>query len=403
MTGQTADRERVWTETQQWLDDLDRDDAGADFAAAPADLDDIGERLPTQQPPTGNDAELGHDELASATPDYDDAAAQADDTAVDLDGGDPAPAGGDVDDLDPAADRDDDPSPPAGPADTNPCDADDHTDIALNDHSAARPARYNRSIALGFAAATVVATLVVAGALMAMRSGPRTASPDHSAGPSTQVSVAAAPTTTGPGSTNTDSPIPYTATAVGCLPGSTAAQSVSGPDSTQAWVCVHGGNIGQYLVLNLGATMVITAVSITPGWVGTDPSGADQWQQHRILTRVQWSFNDTPPTVVPQDTGTVHGDAVKPMPDHGVLASRVIMLVQETGRAPADTAPTPSAGPAPGGLFDGVLGPPPLPAEPPPASTTRALPGLPDDQSRTDPADNTFAVSSIKIFGHPPQ
>jgi hypothetical protein len=78
------------------------------------------------------------------------------------------------------------------------------------------------------------------------------------------------------------------------------------------------------------------------------------------------------------------------------------MLVQETARAPADTAPTPSAGPAPGGLFDGVLGPP-LPAEPPPASTTPALPGLPDDQSRTDPADNTFAVSSIKIFGHPPQ
>jgi hypothetical protein len=166
---------------------------------------------------------------------------------------------------------------------------------------------------------------------------------------------------------------------------------------------VHGGNIGQYLVLNLGRTMVITAVSITPGWVGTDPSGADQWQQHRVLTRVQWSFNDTPPTVVPQDTGSVHGDAVKPMPDHGVLASRVIMLVQETGRAPAATAPTPSAGPAPGGLFDGVLGPPPLPAGPPPASTTPALPGLPDDQSRTDPADNTFAVSSIKIFGHPPQ
>ena len=68
-------------------------------------------------------------------------------------------------------------------------------------------------------------------------------------------------------------------------------------------------------VLNLGRSMVVTAVSITPGWVGADASGADQWHQHRVLTRVQWSFNDTPPTVVPQETGSVHGEATKPMPD----------------------------------------------------------------------------------------
>ena len=266
-----------------------------------------------------------------------------------------------------------------------------------------RPARYNKSLALGFAGATIVATLVIAGALMAMRSGTPTAAQDPTGRPSTQVSVVAAPSTTAPAAANSDTTIPYTATAVGCLPGSTASQSVAGPDSTQAWVCVHGGNIGQYLVLNLGRTMVITAVSITPGWVGADASGADQWQQHRVVTRVQWSFNDSPPTVVPQETGSVHGDAVKPMPDRGVLASRIIMLVQETGRAPADTAPTSSPGPAPGGLLDGVLGPPPGTDQPTPAPTTAVLPGLPDDQSRTDPADNTFAVSSIKIFGHPPQ
>jgi hypothetical protein len=188
---------------------------------------------------------------------------------------------------------------------------------------------------------------------------------------------------------------------VGCLPGSTAAQSVAGPDSTQAWVCVTGGNIGQYLVLNLGRSMVITAVSITPGWVGADPSGADQWHQHRVLTRVQWSFNDSPPTVVPQDTGSVHGEATKPMPAHGVLASRIIILVQETARAPADAPPTTSPVPGGSGPLGDVLGPS-IPAEPAPG-TTAVLPGLSADPSHTDPADNTFAVSSIKVFGHPPQ
>jgi hypothetical protein len=149
--------------------------------------------------------------------------------------------------------------------------------------------------------------------------------------------------------------------------------------------------------------MVITAVSITPGWVGADPSGADQWHQHRVLTRVQWSFNDNPPTVVPQDTGSVHGEATKPMPAHRVLASRIIVLVQETARAPADPTPTTSSPvPGGGGLFGDVLGPP-IPAEPAPTSATAVLPGLPSDQSHTDPADNTFAVSSIKVFGHPPQ
>ena len=81
-----------------------------------------------------------------------------------------------------------------------------------------------------------------------------------------------------------------------------------------------------------------------------------------MLTRVQWSFNDTPPTVVPQETASVHGEATKPMPAHGVLASRIIMLVQETGRAPADTAPHHQPRPGGGGWVIGeVLGPPAAP------------------------------------------
>jgi hypothetical protein len=398
MSGQTTDRERVWTETQQWLDDLDRDEAGARLDAAATDLDYADDSEPGPQQDTGNAVKSADDETAYDTSEPDEPPPHTDHTPVDPHSGGPEPADADADDRDATANRDDDRQPPSTRTTDTP-DAHVDTDIAPNDDSAAWPTRYNKSLAAGFAAATVVTTLVVAGALMAMRSGTHTAPQDHAASPSTQLSMVAAPTTAGPGAANSDAPIPYTATAVGCLPGSTAAQSVSGPDSTQAWVCVHGGTIGQYLMLNLGRTMVITAVSITPGWVGTDPSGADQWQQHRVLTRVQWSFNDSPPTVVPQDTGSVHGDAVKPMPDHGVLASRVIMLVQETSRAPADTTPTTSPGPAPGGLFDAVLGPPAPPAAPP-ASSTAALPG---DQPCTDPADNTFAVSSIKIFGHPPQ
>ncbi|MBY0443536.1 MAG: hypothetical protein K2Q25_15615 [Mycobacteriaceae bacterium] len=268
--------------------------------------------------------------------------------------------------------------------------------------SAAGPVRYNKTLALGFAAATVVAALVVSGVLAVMHGGTGTAAQDHVVGSANQVSVIAAPTTSGTTLDAQDSPIPYTATSVGCLAGSSAAQSVAGPDSTQAWVCVHGGTIGQYLVLDLGRSMVIAAVAITAGWVGADASGTDQWPQHRVPTRVQWSFNDSPPTVVPQDTGSVHGPAIKTMPGRGVLASRIIMLVQETARAPADVTPTNPTS-APGGLFGDVLGPLPTPVQPALTNPTAVAPVPPADQSQTDPADNTFAVSTIKIFGHPPQ
>jgi hypothetical protein len=111
---------------------------------------------------------------------------------------------------------------------------------------------------------------------------------------------------------------------------------------------------------------------------------------------VQWSFNDSPPTVVPKDTDSVHGDACQAMPDHGVLASTVLMLVQGVGRAPADAAPTTSPPAVEGGPLGQILG---TPAEPAPPSD----PTVPADHSHTDAADNTWATSSIKLFGHPPQ
>src|SRR6202012_3823556 len=132
--------------------------------------------------------------------------------------------------------------------------------------------RFNKRIAVGVVGATVAAGVLAAGAMPAIRSDPQTAAPDHLApvpGRSSASTPLAAPTSTA-NPEGTDPPVPYTATAVGCLPGSTAAQSVAGPNPNQAWVCVTGGNIGQYVRLNLGRTMVITAACVAPGWVGND-------------------------------------------------------------------------------------------------------------------------------------
>lgn len=396
--------------TEGFLADIYGDDLGAVQGERPPEFegDPPAPSGADNDPPPSPDAAPAQDaidveEVAYDSADHADVRRPSDDSPIDLDepshscGEPPDVYGADTHDLGTSAAPEGDETPLPGSELVDQLTASSETDAADSPAESPRNPRYNKRIALGFGAATVAATLVVSGALLAMRSDPHTSEPPQ---PNTRLSVLAAPSSTTAAPDNQDATIPYTATAVGCLPGSTAAQSVAGPDPTQAWVCVTGGNVGQFLIINLGRTMVVTAVSITPGWVGADASGADQWHQHRVLTRVQWSFNDSPPTAVPQETGSVHGEATKPMANSGVLASRIIMLVQETGRAPADTTPTTYPAPG-GGVLGEVLGPPAAPADPAPTSTP-ALPGLPADTSHTDPADNTFAVSSIKIFGHSP-
>jgi hypothetical protein len=279
---------------------------------------------------------------------------------------------------------------------TSPPDAPLSDDPAHRNATASRPApRFNKAVAVAFAVATATATVAVTTILLGMRAEPHTSG--EPASPTTQISVLPAPPAPPPTDAGGDAPIPYTASA-SCLPGSTAAQAVAGDDPSRAWVCVRGGVDGQVLTIDLGRTMVITAVSITPGWVGADASGTDQWPAHRVVTRVQWIFNDDAATVVTQHTGNVRGEAVQAIPHRGVLASKITAIILETARAPADSAPTTTTA-APGGLLDPILGPPPAP----PSDTP--VPPLPDttEAQPADPADNTFAVSAVKVLGHPPQ
>lgn len=265
------------------------------------------------------------------------------------------------------------------------------------------PPRFNKALAAGFVGAVGVVVVGVTGALIAMRGGPTVAPVNQSASAPTAVSVVtAAPSAPGKAD-NPDNPIPFTASAH-CPPGSTAAQSVAGTDPTRAWVCILDGAIGQVLNIDLGRSMCVTAIDITPGWVGTDASGVDQWLQHRVVSLVQWILTDNngPPTVVQQDTHNAHGPATQPMPHGCVLASHITMIVLKTSRAPADAPTTASSAPgdpaAPGdaGILGSVLG---TSTAPPPAGGGDPLTGQPGSD---DPADNSFAVSAITVYGHNP-
>ena len=297
-----------------------------------------------------------------------------------------------IGEVDVAALMADDDEPPTGPV---------NLDIESDDsESDEPPARFDHKLLWGFGgvvAAAVVAALVGAVAFYSS-DAPTPASPGGSLSEPQAVAVAKPPTSpappTGPG---VDRPLPYTADAQNsCAEGSTPAQTMSGMDPHNAFVCVRGGGDGQVITIDLGRTYVLTAFSLTPGWVGQDASGVSQWSQHRVVTIVQWTFPDDPsiPPVM-QNTQNVHGEAVQPI--KRVLASRIQLLIRYTSRPPADPVATPT--PNPGGGLTSVFGDSAPPLAPQPAVPSDPAMG-PGSSDGSDPVDATFAISSLKIIGH---
>ncbi len=177
MTNDITDRERIWTDTQEWLDDIDRDEPGADFDAPAADLGSVADDDHNDAPlpaSAASAADGGDDQADYGPADDNDRSAHIDTAPVDLDAAGPDPAAGNADAPD-TADHPD-PAPTAHtPADTEGTAQPDDPHTPGDTNHTPRPPRYNKKIAAGFAVATVVAALAVSGALLAMRSGPHTA------------------------------------------------------------------------------------------------------------------------------------------------------------------------------------------------------------------------------------
>ena len=168
-------------------------------------------------------------------------------------------------------------------------------------------------------------------------------------------------------------------------------------------MCVRGSQgatvDGQVLRIDFARSYVFTAVSVTPGWVAKTPGGKDEWLQHRVVTRLQYMFNDTDHTIVTQDTANTHGPVTTALP-RKVMASAVTVVILQTSRPPASPLPTadPDAVRLPG-FGDSMLGADGAPLTADATSTTD--PRASDDQD-DDPVDATFAMSELKFLGHEP-
>jgi hypothetical protein len=255
-----------------------------------------------------------------------------------------------------------------------------------------------KKTALVLGAGLVAAVAAIVAALVLSSDAP--AAPARPA-PAAVASAVPVPTTAAAPQPDSEQAIPFTASA-NCPAGSTSAQALTDTASDSAWVCVRGAPgaavDGQVLHIDMGRSYLLTAVAVTPGWVAKTPGGNDEWLQHRVVTRLQYIFNDDDRTIFTQDTGNTHGPVTAPL-SKKVLASRVTVIVLQTSRPPA--SPLPSTDPTPGqpGFIDSVLGAGDGPVIPDATQTAAPDPmGTPS----SDPVDATFAISSLKLFGHQP-
>ncbi|KAA0093681.1 hypothetical protein CIW49_26945 [Mycolicibacterium sp. P1-18] len=255
-----------------------------------------------------------------------------------------------------------------------------------------------RKAALGLLALFAVAVVAITSTLVGSGGEDPPASP--SVGPPVApVAPVAAPSGAAPA--GQDEAVRYTASA-NCPAGSTSAAALTDPRSGAAWVCVRGqlgARVdGQVLRVDLGGSYVLSAVSITTGWVARIPGGVDEWLQHRVVSRLQYVFDDADRTIVTQDTGDVHGPVTTALPTR-VLASKVTVIVLQTAR-PAASPPVDPSADATLGVGDSGLAPF---AAPPDTDGTVTTDPLPAAEGGDDPVDATFAISGLSFFGHPPR
>ncbi|PXX06381.1 hypothetical protein [Mycolicibacterium moriokaense] len=252
-----------------------------------------------------------------------------------------------------------------------------------------------KKTAIVLGGALLCAAVLIAAALVTFGD---TAAPPTRPAPLTAVSATPVPTPSAL-QAEQDQAVPYTASA-NCPAGSTSAQALTDTSSDSAWVCVRGAAgatvDGQVLHVDLGHSYVIAAITVTPGWVAKTPGGIDEWLQHRVVTRVQYVFNDTDRTIFTQDTGNTHGPVTTPLP-HKVLASRVTVVILQTARPSASPLPSATEPTAPG-FGDSVLG---SDGAPPLADATASAEADPFGQS-ADPVDATFAMAALTFLGHEP-
>lgn len=77
-------------------------------------------------------------------------------------------------------------------------------------------------------------------------------------------------------------------------------------DRTRAWVCkrINGLDLN-VLNISFACPVVITSITVVPGWNFVAPDGRDEWVRHRLVASISWRLGGAvyPQAIVPTRTG----------------------------------------------------------------------------------------------------
>ena len=158
--------------------------------------------------------------------------------------------------------------------------------------------------------------------------------------------------------------VPATVSA-SCVGDSDAVAPFAG-EKSRAWVCGRANGLdGSVLNIAFGKAVVVTQITIVPGFNYVAPDGRDEWSRHRLVTGVTWRLG-----------GKTYPQAINPTRTGATLKLPSVVTQEMSLTITASTRPL-----APAENAEGI--------------------GKADGSGSAVDADATTAVSSIIITGYP--
>lgn len=219
--------------------------------------------------------------------------------------------------------------PSISPADTPKVNA--GSAIATASEKAKSAARWYRAKDTRVKILIGLVVLVVFLVTVRMFSGGDSAESTATGGPAAVVEQPETPAPVNP--QTTDGLLQPTSVTAECPSGSSRPELALSADPKDAWICVRAQGIdGAILTLTFRRPVVITEVSLVPGFNYVEASGVDRWTEHRLPTKLLWTFNDDTELIqdiVPARTGAT-------MKVNAIATQSVSLTVMQTGAPKAE-------------------------------------------------------------------
>jgi hypothetical protein len=176
-----------------------------------------------------------------------------------------------------------------------------------------------------------IVVIVVFLAIAQMFTGGNSAENTTTSGPAAVVEQPETPAPVDP--QTTDGVLQPTSVAAECPSGSSRPELALSADPKDAWICVRAQGIdGAILTLTFRRPVVITEVSLVPGFNYVEASGVDRWTEHRLPTKLLWTFNDDTELIqdiVPARTGAT-------MKVNAIATQSISLTVMQTATPKAE-------------------------------------------------------------------